>query len=1173
MEGKSDDLSSVGVAVRVRPLNNSEKAENSQGCVTIDYKDKLIIMGKDRSFTFDRVYGIDSKQEDIFEGCTKDLVLSVFGGYNATVLAYGQTGSGKTFTMGSGQVTNIKEEDIGIIPRVIRMIFNEVDRRKQQAEFNIKVSFLEIYNEEIHDLLESNSMVPEKPISIREDKGSIFLMGLHEEKVMNCEEMHTCLERGTLQRIVASTQMNASSSRSHAIFTINIEQQVIEVQPEVTDGQEYMMAKFHFVDLAGSERAKRTGASGNTLREGISINKGLLCLGNVISALTEELQKKNHVPYRDSKLTRILQDSLGGNAKTYMIACISPAEINFEETLNTLKYASRARNIKNKPVINRDPQSAIISQLKQEVQLLKQEIKTYQKVLSSSGNEDFKMNFELLKRDYSEEDTDEAKINKLKVQQLEKKLAQFTNESEVSKNILNDTQLELLQLTKERDLFKKKLEKYGDILKENHIFVDDEDESSIKLIDEYNDIIEKLKRNNQSKDVLISELQTLKENLNKQLERESKLLQKKTEELEELKRRKINGKDDISGVLIKNVDNYGRMFAETIMATISRQDSIAEAENEEQTDEGVEEVPIHDIDNKPENEELEHVEGKIKENEEILKNIEDAFRTLQSKLIEEMSNQYYKKIEELEIEKKNTERDRDLALEKMKEGSSSDKQAVSDKFKTKIQLLEEKLKENKNKDKELTNLQKQVESQKAKLSKLDEEIRKAKTEKIRLQNGIKEKNEEIQKCKAQKQKEILLIKKNSLKKDQEIQFLKSENRKKDNIAKKKTEEMAAIQRRQKEVANRKKHPIQTINVDILKQWVQEYTAAVIDEREMTLDMNQEIEEREEFEKELAEINSLYSEKKLKIERFELILSDNEPGIDQDELYSTTHALALDIQDDLERIDILENKINRKNELILGYSNALANSRVEDIKSRALTISTLEDSHNLVTVLFDEVLSRASEIKKYSKIILSKDAEIENKQAFIKQAEREMQMIIKKYEGEIQKLKADFKVKEFVLLDELSSLKNISLEETPRKLTGDDKDLQEGNDTPKEPKLGKSTSELRPEEEKIRGKVVPFITLSKARESVKKKKPVEEEEKKIRKSPLTSRNTMTPRTPSDDSIIARSTNKSRNYLDIENPKKLQKWKLTNNIEAQKGAIYSMVTNENILYTGSNQMIKV
>lgn len=199
----------------------------------------------------------------------------------------------------------------------------------------------------------------------------ISVFGLREDKVSSYEELAACLDKGSNFRSTASTLMNNCSSRSHAIFTISIEQHIIEDLYKAEgeklpqDGnEEFMVAKFHFVDLAGSERAKRTGATGNTLKEGISINKGLLALGNVIAALTVDDKKSSHVPYRDSKLTRILQDSLGGNSRTSMIACVSPADINFEETLNTLKYASRARNIKNKPIVNRDPNSAQVAQLR-----------------------------------------------------------------------------------------------------------------------------------------------------------------------------------------------------------------------------------------------------------------------------------------------------------------------------------------------------------------------------------------------------------------------------------------------------------------------------------------------------------------------------------------------------------------------------------------------------------------------------------------------------------------------------------------------------------------------------------------------------------------------------------------------------------------------------------------
>ena len=342
-------------------------------------------------FTYDACFNSDCRQQDVFDQCVKNLVLGCFQGFNATVLAYGQTGSGKTWTMGSGYTMGLSDEQRGIIPRVISLIFDEVDKRKKRAEFIVKCSFLEIYNEELIDLLDQNSIqqaaAGSTKINIREEKnGSISVYGLHEERVERAEDMAACLDRGTNNRTTASTLMNNNSSRSHAIFTISIEQhQIDDLYPTGSDNQasgegpsdesaaagsggarpdEFMVAKFHFVDLAGSERAKKTGASGATLKEGININKSLLVLGNVISALSEEGKKGNFVPYRDSKLTRILQDSLGGNSRTSMIACVSPAESNFDETLNTLNYASRARRIKNKPKVNRDPNSALIAELR-----------------------------------------------------------------------------------------------------------------------------------------------------------------------------------------------------------------------------------------------------------------------------------------------------------------------------------------------------------------------------------------------------------------------------------------------------------------------------------------------------------------------------------------------------------------------------------------------------------------------------------------------------------------------------------------------------------------------------------------------------------------------------------------------------------------------------------------
>ena len=356
------DNTTVQVAVRCRPLSNREKVESPTICLSTNSVAQSVQIGT-RTFTFDQVFGMQCNQNDVFDRCVKPLLDSSLAGYNAAILAYGQTGSGKTFTMGSALLPDTPNEIKGIIPRVIELLVAEVQARKAVTSPALRVSFLEIYNEEIRDLLTPN----DKPITVREEAGAIVLPGLSEEEVTTAEEMSNCLTRGSCNRMTASTLMNEQSSRSHAIFTVSLEQVIDEG---------VVLSKFNFVDLAGSERIKRTGAVGTVLKEGISINLGLLTLGKVISSLTEE-SRKGHVPYRESKLTRILQDSLGGNSKTWMIACVSPAEDSFEETLNTLRYASNARKIKNKPIVNRDPKSQLIIELRQEVEMLKMELCKY----------------------------------------------------------------------------------------------------------------------------------------------------------------------------------------------------------------------------------------------------------------------------------------------------------------------------------------------------------------------------------------------------------------------------------------------------------------------------------------------------------------------------------------------------------------------------------------------------------------------------------------------------------------------------------------------------------------------------------------------------------------------------------------------------------------------------
>uniref|UniRef100_UPI00358F8609 chromosome-associated kinesin KIF4-like n=1 Tax=Myxine glutinosa TaxID=7769 RepID=UPI00358F8609 len=353
----------VRVAIRCRPLVPRELAEGCKTCISFVPGEPQIIVGTEKAFTFDYTFDPATEQEEVFNVTVVPLLRGIFNGYNATVLAYGQTGSGKTFTMGGTYTTSQDDYEVGVIPRVIHHLFDGISQRSE-IEFVLKVSYLEIYNEEIIDLLHNSK--EHLVLSIREDaKEDLKVAGLTEKIVCTAEEMVRCLELGNSARSVGSTAMNAQSSRSHAIFTISMEQK----RGEQRDS--YCCGKFHLVDLAGSERQKKTKAEGDRLKEGININRGLLCLGNVISALGEDSGRKNHIPYRDSKLTRMLQDSLGGNSHTLMVACISPADAHLEETVNTLRYADRARKIKNKPIVNRDPQAAEMLALKQQVQQLR----------------------------------------------------------------------------------------------------------------------------------------------------------------------------------------------------------------------------------------------------------------------------------------------------------------------------------------------------------------------------------------------------------------------------------------------------------------------------------------------------------------------------------------------------------------------------------------------------------------------------------------------------------------------------------------------------------------------------------------------------------------------------------------------------------------------------------
>ncbi|ESU39186.1 Kinesin motor domain protein [Giardia duodenalis] len=356
----------VRVILRIRPLVRAELMDG--GGVSVQARGSSIFLQNDTSYMFDSVLGPESSQEDVSAEVLNGLLAPFIQGYNCTAFAYGQTGAGKSYTIGVPNQTSLsyveaclgeankeshagadvsdvdvdpqtKFASVGLIPRFLVQLFDAL--ASIQSVWKVRVSFLEVYNETLRDLLSPET--DSSSLCIRDYKGKVVVQNLTEREVSNAKDAARCFVNGGILRVTAVTAMNERSSRSHSIFTVTLER--------VQDNKKFL-SKFSFVDLAGSERAKKSGATGLQFKEMVGINSGLLALGNVISALAanQDSREKRHVPYRDSKLTRLLQDSLGGSSTTIMIANISPFTGNFDETNSTILYAARARNIINVPV-------------------------------------------------------------------------------------------------------------------------------------------------------------------------------------------------------------------------------------------------------------------------------------------------------------------------------------------------------------------------------------------------------------------------------------------------------------------------------------------------------------------------------------------------------------------------------------------------------------------------------------------------------------------------------------------------------------------------------------------------------------------------------------------------------------------------------------------------------
>lgn len=364
----NSEVEHVRVVVRVRPLNKREIDAGYQKVTQINSECKQISLLKPetdvvKTFIFDHIFLEDCTQTEVYCKTTRPVVEKVLQGYNGTVFAYGQTGTGKTYTM-----TGIRDADQGgIIPNSFSHIFNYIANEKRELTFAVHVTFLEIYNENVRDLLLGPDKKP-KNLEIREHaEFGIFVEDLSGYLVYTPEELVKMLNIGDRNRVVGTTELNIASSRSHTIFTITIESSDTRIE----DGKYITKGKLQLVDLAGSERQSKTHAFGVRFKEATKINQSLSVLGNVISALVDE---KSHIPYRGSKLTRLLQDSLGGNSKTIMITTVSSSEMDFDETISTLRYAGRAKSIENKIYVNECCPDTVLIRFQREIEDLQKQL-------------------------------------------------------------------------------------------------------------------------------------------------------------------------------------------------------------------------------------------------------------------------------------------------------------------------------------------------------------------------------------------------------------------------------------------------------------------------------------------------------------------------------------------------------------------------------------------------------------------------------------------------------------------------------------------------------------------------------------------------------------------------------------------------------------------------------
>ncbi|XP_064865941.1 kinesin-like protein KIF21B isoform X1 [Oncorhynchus nerka] len=719
--------------------------------------------------------------------------------------------------MGTGFDVNIGEEELGIIPRAVTHLFRGIEQRQQAAkeqerpmpEFKINAQFLELYNEEVLDLFDSTrdleARTQKSHIKIHEDaNGGIYTVGVTTRTVASEAEMMQCLKLGALCRTTASTQMNVQSSRSHAIFTIHLCQVRVcasdnqdnnETDNKVANGnsemEEYetLTAKFHFVDLAGSERLKRTGATGDRAKEGISINCGLLALGNVISALGDRSKRSTHVPYRDSKLTRLLQDSLGGNSQTMMIACISPSDRDFMETLNALKYANRARNIKNKVMVNQDKASQQISALRTEIARLQMELMEYRtgkRMVGEDGMESINDMFHENSMLQTENSNLRIRVKAMQ-ETIDAQRARLTQ-------YLSDQANQVLARAGEGS------EEIGNMIQS---YIKEIEDLRAKLL-ESESVNENLRKNLSRASSRQSFYPgTFSSALLAPEKEASDIIKMAKKDLEKLKKKERKKKKSV--VKEEVPDNDQDNGTEKELTERSNEEPETEgqegSDHEEEDDEEEEDMDVEESsdDSDSESDEKENFQAdlanitcEIAIKQKLIDELENSQRRLHT-----LKQQYEQKLMMLQSKIRDTQLERDKVLQNMGsvETCNDDKaKKIKQGYEKKLSLMNKELQKLQSAQKEHTRLLKNQSKYETQLKKLQLDVTEMKKTKVRLMKQMKEQQEKNRRTESRRSREIASLRKDQRKQEHQLKLLEAQKRQQELILRRKTEEVTALRR-------------------------------------------------------------------------------------------------------------------------------------------------------------------------------------------------------------------------------------------------------------------------------------------------------------------------------------------------------------------------------------------